>query len=225
MAAPPLPPDAEESSPMKELERLLTAPKDSSSIHYDEDTIPHGQCSDPVHCDCMCPHCWDAKVSIIRRGMSTSAVSEDAEESCLDMWIGNEHTTDVLRRVARRMDVDSADALLLNTLADRLTAPAVSGEAQGSRLELLADLREIAADAENDKPLTATDWIAEVIRSAISAIEVPAPPSGESPCKHAWVVDWHRHEAIGRICVHCGVKEPLPPSGESSARENGRDES
>jgi len=58
---------------------------------------------------------------------SAPAVSGEAQGSCLDLWIGKEHTTDVLRRVARRMDVDSADALLLNTLADRLPAPP-SGE-------------------------------------------------------------------------------------------------
>lgn len=46
--------------------KLLSEPKDSSRIHYDEDTIPHGACSDPVHCDCMCPWCWQQKVMIIQ---------------------------------------------------------------------------------------------------------------------------------------------------------------
>lgn len=49
-----------------QLEKLLTLPKDSSTIHYDEDTIPHGDCSDPLRCDCMCPKCWSLKVAIIR---------------------------------------------------------------------------------------------------------------------------------------------------------------
>jgi hypothetical protein len=24
------------------------------NLHYDEDTIPHGQCLDPLRCDCCC---------------------------------------------------------------------------------------------------------------------------------------------------------------------------
>ena len=52
---------------------FLHGPKDSSTIHYDEDTIPHGQCSDPVHCDCMCPHCWRAKVAIIEAALESTA--------------------------------------------------------------------------------------------------------------------------------------------------------
>jgi hypothetical protein len=53
----------------KELNVLLYGDKDSSSIHYDEDTIPHGACSDPLHCDCMCPRCWSDKVKIIARSL------------------------------------------------------------------------------------------------------------------------------------------------------------
>jgi hypothetical protein len=48
------------------LQRLLDEPKDSDAIHFDEDTIPHGACSDPVHCDCMCPRCWQLKAAIVR---------------------------------------------------------------------------------------------------------------------------------------------------------------
>jgi hypothetical protein len=48
------------------LQQLLDEGKSSAAIHFDEDTIPHGQCEDPVHCDCMCPSCWSQKVHIIR---------------------------------------------------------------------------------------------------------------------------------------------------------------
>lgn len=47
------------------LYELLYGPKHSATIHFDEDTIPHGACSDPSHCDCMCPHCWAKKVAIL----------------------------------------------------------------------------------------------------------------------------------------------------------------
>jgi hypothetical protein len=58
-----------EHYPEDRLQQLLDAPKDSSTIHYDEDTIPHGACSDPIHCDCMCPECWALKVAIIREAI------------------------------------------------------------------------------------------------------------------------------------------------------------
>ncbi len=44
----------------------------------------------------------------------------------------------------------------------------------------------------------------------------PPVPDVTAPHTHIWVVDWHRHEAIGRICVECGQKEPLP--GAQAAR-------
>lgn len=59
-----------QADPLADLRRLLDEPKDSRTIHYDEDTIPHGACSDPIHCDCMCPHCWARKVAIIERGIA-----------------------------------------------------------------------------------------------------------------------------------------------------------
>jgi hypothetical protein len=63
-ASPP-PDEPPHRSARRALDRLIEEPKDSSTIHYDEDTIPHGACSDPIHCDCMCPHCWLEKVEII----------------------------------------------------------------------------------------------------------------------------------------------------------------
>ncbi len=62
-----------EDAAAQRLQRLLDEPKDSSTIHFDEDTIPHGACSDPVHCDCMCPECWRLKVEIIRQSASPKA--------------------------------------------------------------------------------------------------------------------------------------------------------
>jgi hypothetical protein len=58
-----------ERYPEDRLQQLLDTPKDSSTIHYDEDTIPHGQCDDPIRCDCCCPACWAAKAAIVRAGI------------------------------------------------------------------------------------------------------------------------------------------------------------
>lgn len=62
------------------LQRLLDEPKDSATIHYDEDTVPHGACSDPIHCDCMCPTCWALKAEIIREGLASSSASPLADQ-------------------------------------------------------------------------------------------------------------------------------------------------
>lgn len=58
-----------EDAAIRALQRLLDEPKDSATIHFDEDTIPHGACDDPVHCDCMCPKCWQLKADIVRAAM------------------------------------------------------------------------------------------------------------------------------------------------------------
>lgn len=51
---------------------LADKAKDSTSIHFDEDTIPHGDCSDPIKCDCCCPCCWGKKAAIIDRGLNAA---------------------------------------------------------------------------------------------------------------------------------------------------------
>lgn len=66
------------------LNELLNGPKDSATIHYDEDTIPHGVCSDPLHCDCMCPHCWEKKARIVRASVADLTTSRDALQGELD---------------------------------------------------------------------------------------------------------------------------------------------
>lgn len=33
---------------------------------------------------------------------------------------------------------------------------------------------------------------------------------GQTPCNHRWVANWYRHEQIGRVCVGCGISEPIP---------------
>ena len=78
-------------------------------------------------------HC-DANGEIYKNALIATITTELARASSapphvspLDMWIGNEHTSDVLRRIARRMDVDSGDALVLNTLAESLVPPSASG--------------------------------------------------------------------------------------------------
>lgn len=63
----------------QQLDRLLDEPKDSATIHYDEDTIPHGACDDPLHCDCMCPECWRLKADIIRAALAVASPSAPAD--------------------------------------------------------------------------------------------------------------------------------------------------
>lgn len=83
------PPTRREADPEDRLMLLLNEPKDSSAIHYDEDTIPHGACSDPIHCDCMCPECWQLKADIIRKVREAlRAIVDDAVGERRDpLWI------------------------------------------------------------------------------------------------------------------------------------------
>lgn len=69
-----------EHYPEDRLAQLLNATKDSRTIHYDEDTIPHGACDDPIHCDCMCPLCWTLKADIVRAGLSAAVTREHTHE-------------------------------------------------------------------------------------------------------------------------------------------------